>query len=66
LGAVTVLDLGTALANNALELAVGEHLGICDVRMHVLPEGYRFRLADRTPLPPPAKPPRGADADAPD
>ena len=65
-GAVTVLDLGSALANNALELAAGEHLGICDVRMHLLPEGYRFRLADRTPLPPPAKPSRGADADAPD
>lgn len=65
-GAVTVLDLSAALANNALELAAGAHLGICDVRMHLLPEGYGFRLADRTPLPPPAKPSRGADADAPD
>ncbi|WP_439631421.1 cyanophycinase [Gemmata sp.] len=53
-GAVTVLDLGTALASNALELTAGQHLGICDVRMHVLPEGYRFRLTDRTPLPPAA------------
>ena len=53
-GAVTVLDLGTALASNAVELKPGEHLGICDVRMHLLPEGYRFRLADRTPLPPDA------------
>jgi cyanophycinase len=64
-GAVTVLDLGGAQANNALELADGQHLGICDVRMHVLPEGYRFRLADRTPLPPPPGAPGGAGADAP-
>ena len=51
-GAVTVLDLGTAIASNALDLADGRHLGICDVRMHLLPEGYRFRTADRTPLSP--------------
>jgi cyanophycinase len=51
-GAVTVLDLGGAVASNALELTDGQHLGICDVRMHILPEGYRFRLADRTPLSP--------------
>lgn len=51
-GAVTVLDLGTALGSNVLDLAPGCHLGICDVRMHVLPEGYRFRLADRAPIPP--------------
>jgi cyanophycinase len=63
-GSVTVLDLGSALANNALELAAGEHLGICDVRMHVLPEGYRFRLADRTPLPPAARKPAPPPADA--
>lgn len=55
-GAVTVLDLGNAPRSNALELVKGDHLGICDVRMHVLPEGYRFRLADRTPLPPARKP----------
>jgi cyanophycinase len=66
-GAVTVLDLGNALGSNALELAAGDHLGICDVRMHVLPEGYRFRLADRTPLPPTRKPPApGDDASEPD
>jgi cyanophycinase-like exopeptidase len=59
-GAVTVLDLGGALASNALELTAGQHLGICDVRMHVLTEGYRFRLADRTPLPPDPPPPRSA------
>ena len=61
-GAVTVLDLATAIGSNALELATGRHLGLCDVRMHLLPEGYRFRLADRTPLPPaPARPPTAAD-----
>lgn len=59
-GAVTVLDLGGAVASNALELADGKHLGICDVRMHVLPEGYRFRPADRTPLPPDPLPSRTA------
>ena len=56
-GAVTVLDLATALGSNALDLAAGRHVGICDVRLHVLPEGYRFRPADRTPLPPPAAAP---------
>ena len=55
-GAVTVLDLATAIGSNALELETGRHLGICDVRTHVLPEGYRFRLADRTPLPPAPNP----------
>lgn len=55
-GAVTVLDLGTAIGNNALELQGGHHVGICDVRMHVLPEGYRFRLTDRTPIPPEQEP----------
>ena len=66
-GAGTVLDLGNALGSNALELAAGDHLGICDVRMHVLPEGYRFRLADRSPLPPARKAPApGAEASDPD
>lgn len=51
-GAVTVLDLGTAIGNNALDLTPGGHVGICDVRLHVLPDGYRFRLADRSPVPP--------------
>jgi cyanophycinase len=65
-GAVTVLDLGTAIANNALDLDPGRHLGICDVRMHVLAEGYRFRMADRTPLPPdvPRRPPADDGQDA--
>ncbi|HEX4612418.1 MAG TPA: hypothetical protein VH092_29760 [Urbifossiella sp.] len=57
-GAVTVLDLAAAVGGNALDLAADRHLGIFDVRMHVLPEGYRFRLADRTPLPPASHPPR--------
>jgi cyanophycinase len=62
-GAVTVLDLATALGSNALDLADGRHLGICDVRLHVLPEGYRFRVADRTPRPPASAPPRDAETD---
>lgn len=48
-GAVTVIDLGTAIGSNVLGLTHGRHLGICDVRMHVLPEGYWFRVPDRTP-----------------
>jgi cyanophycinase-like exopeptidase len=56
--AAASLTPGRRTVANAVELKVGERLGICDVRMHLLPEGYRFSLADRTPLPPdiPAEP----------
>lgn len=55
-GAVTVIDLGGVTFNNVLELKPNEHLGICGVRMHVLPDGFGFHLLHRTPTPPAARP----------
>lgn len=55
-GAVTVADLGSVTFNNALELTTGEHLGICGVKVHILPDGFRFDLLTRTAIPPAAVP----------
>lgn len=54
-GAVTVIDLGAVTFNNVLELKTADHLGICGVRMHILPDGFRFHMLDRTPIPPAAE-----------
>jgi cyanophycinase len=53
-GAVTVVDLGAVSFNNVLELTDSEHLGICGVQLHILPDGFRFRLSDRIAVPPPS------------
>lgn len=54
-GAVTVLDLGEVTYNNVLDLADSQHLAICGVRLHILPDGFRFDLGGRSPvLPGPA------------
>lgn len=49
---VTVLDGAQVSGTNASELGGGEALALTDVRLHVLPAGYRFDLARRRPLPP--------------
>jgi cyanophycinase len=54
-GAVTVLDLGRVTFNNTLDHQDGEYLGICGVVMHILPDGFRFRVSDRMPIPPAAR-----------
>jgi len=54
-GAVTVIDLGAVTFNNVLELKDNGHLGICGVRMHILPDGFGFHLLDRTPILPAAR-----------
>lgn len=53
-GAVTVIDLGPVTFNNVLELKTTDHLGICGVRVHILPDGFGFHMLDRTPIPPAA------------
>jgi cyanophycinase len=49
-GAVTVIDLGTVTHNNLDKLLKDENLALCDVKLHILPEGYRFNLESRRPI----------------
>jgi cyanophycinase len=49
-GAVTVLDAGAATYNDVLERQENQHVALCNVRLHVLTEGSRFNLKDRTPV----------------
>lgn len=51
-GAVTVIDLSPVTVNNVMELASGAHLALYGVRMHILPDGFRFRMPDRVPIAP--------------
>jgi len=46
-GAVTVIDAGAMTFTNAPDIARGENLALADVRLHVLPEGYKFNLHER-------------------
>lgn len=47
-GAVTVVDVSNLTHTNVNELLRDEPLALCDVRLHVLPHGYRFDLKNRT------------------
>ncbi|MBE3589747.1 MAG: cyanophycinase [Firmicutes bacterium] len=49
---VTVLDGTQVSATNASELGGDEALAVTDMRLHVLPAGWRFDLHRRRPLPP--------------
>lgn len=49
-GAVTVIDLGTVTHSNLDKLLKDENLALCDVKLHILPEGYRFNLESRRPI----------------
>lgn len=46
-GAVTVMDAGAMVFTNAPDVEKGDGLALADVRVHVLPEGYKFNLHDR-------------------
>jgi cyanophycinase len=46
-GAVTVIDGGGMAFTNAPDIARGDNLALADVRIHVLPEGYKYNLHDR-------------------
>ena len=49
-GSVTVIDAGGMTFTNLGELAEDDLLAICGVKVHVLPEGFRFDLRNRTPM----------------
>ncbi|HSK74626.1 MAG TPA: hypothetical protein VK892_23200, partial [Pyrinomonadaceae bacterium] len=46
-GAVTVIDGGAMAYTNAPDVRKGDNLALADVKLHVLPEGYKFNLHDR-------------------
>ena len=49
-GAVTVIDAGNPRHTNLPYIKSDESIGIFDVRLHVLPEGYRYDLERREPV----------------
>jgi len=49
-GAVTVVDAGAATYNNVLQCRSGEHVALCDIRLHVLTAVLGFNLTERMPL----------------
>lgn len=46
-GAVTVIDGGGITFTNAPDVKRGEGLALADVKVHILPEGYKFNLHER-------------------
>lgn len=51
-GAVIVVDESEATHNNLQGLLKDEGLAVCGVRLHILPQGYRFNLKTRQPTVP--------------
>ena len=49
-GAITVVDLSNLTHNNVGKLLKDEPLALCDVKLHILPHGYRFDLNSRSCL----------------
>jgi cyanophycinase len=49
-GAVTVVDETTATHNNLAGLLKDEAIALCNVKLHILPHGYRFNLKTHSPL----------------
>jgi cyanophycinase len=46
-GAVTVIDGGAMAFTNAPDVKRGDNLALADVKLHVLPEGYKYDLHER-------------------
>lgn len=46
-GAVTVVDGGAMTYTNAPDIKRDDNLALADVKLHVLPEGYKFNLHER-------------------
>ena len=49
-GSCTVVDFSEMTHNNMGELLRDEGLALCGIKLHVLPEGYKFDLKNRQPL----------------
>ena len=49
-GSVTVVDESTATHNNLEGLLKDEPIALCDVKLHILPRGYRFNWKTHQPL----------------
>ncbi len=47
-GAVTVVDVANLTHNNVDELLKDEPMALCGVKLHILPDGYRFDLNSRS------------------
>ncbi len=49
-GAITVVDETEATYNNLEELLKDEAIAVCGVKLHILPQGFRFNLKTRKPV----------------
>ena len=49
-GAVTIFDVSEITHTNLGQILKDEDLAICNVKLHILPHGYRFDLASRKPM----------------
>ena len=49
-GAVTVVDVSEITHTNLGQILKDEDLAICGAKLHILPHGYRFDLAKRSPI----------------
>ena len=49
-GAITVVDETEATYNNLEELLKDEAMAVCGVKLHILPQGFRFNLKTRKPV----------------
>lgn len=49
-GTITVVDESTATHNNLDGLLKDEAIALCGVKLHILPQGYRFNLKKHLPL----------------
>ena len=49
-GAITVVDETNSTHNNLEGLLNDEAIALCDVKLHILPHGYRFNLKTHQPI----------------
>jgi cyanophycinase len=49
-GAVTVIDVADLTYTNLHKILRDEDLALCNVKLHILPHGYRFDLKSRKPI----------------
>jgi cyanophycinase len=49
-GAVTIIDESEATYDKLDDLLKDEAMAVCGVRLHILPQGFRFNLKTRKPV----------------